>query len=116
MGPQGRVRVVAREVGGGLEKLEAGHVGGGPPRALVHIAAAYPGRARSHAYLVAQVVVACRGAGGVGAVAVVAALDVDGVAAGVGDVWGDRAADPVPPVEVVVGGRAVPDAIMGFAG
>ena len=71
--PQGRVGVLAVQVGGRDEELEALGVGGGRAVALVHVAAADPLRAGGHADLVARAVVARRRAGGVRAVAVVVA-------------------------------------------
>ena len=69
VGAQRGVGVVAAEVGGRDEELEALGVSRGSAVALVHVAAADPLGAGGHADLVARAIVAGGRAGGVGAVA-----------------------------------------------
>src|SRR5688572_25474092 len=107
MRAQGRIGVLAREVGGGDHELEALGVCGRCAYALVHVAAADPLGAGSYAYLVTCAIVPDGGADGVGAVAVVIAGLL-----GVGAAGTAAAVDGVPPVIVVVGGRAVPATIL----
>ena len=111
-----RVGVLMVEVPRSDEELEALGIGLRPSDVLVHVAAADPLGSGSDADLIAAAVVTRGGPGRVGAVSVVVAGLLAVEPAGIRPRWRDVDVNRVPPVVVVVGGAAVPAAVVRLEG
>jgi len=109
MRTQGRVRIVAGQIGRRDGELETLSVGGRRAVALIHVAATDPLGARSYSYLITGAIVPNGGAGRVCSVTLIITGRDSVRSAGT-----TARVNRVVPVEVVVGRDAVPAAVFGF--
>src|SRR5687767_12531236 len=105
-------RIGVRDLPGSHEKGEAVNIGAGPTDPFVHVATGDPFRSGCYADLIPSAVVADTGSGGMRAVTVVVARSRYGDPTAIRE-SSDAGADGIPPVVIVIGGAAVPTAVVG---